>query len=210
MKRTVIIADKHPVFRRGVREILKKISGLEIVDEVSDGSEACESIISKRPDLAILGLETPGLNGIELAKKITQLKLPTRFIFVGLRKDNYFFAQAMQAGVSAFISKDIAIRELVSCVQKTLRGEKYILHGAEKAPPKKQKENFSPAFKKLSATEQVVLKLIAQNRTSSEIAKLLLISPNTVDNHRSHIVKKLGIKGKNSLLKFALQQKHLQ
>jgi two-component system response regulator DegU len=207
MKYTAIVADDHPIFRKGLVEILCEIENLEIVAELSNGLDAYKSIVSKRPDIAILDIEMPGLTGLDVCNKVLKEKSETKFIVLTMHRDKSFYNDAMSIGVLGYLLKDNAITELMHCVEKVLKGEKYISPGIEKLLELKEKSNEFPKLDNLTATEKVILKLIAESKTSPEIAKLLFVSPNTIDNHRSNIVKKLGLEGKNSLLKFAISFK---
>ena len=207
MKHTAIVADDHPIFRKGLVEILSEIKHLEIVAELANGMDAYQSIIAKRPDIAILDIEMPGLTGLDVCNKVLNEKSATKFIVLTMHRDKSFFNEAMKVGVSGYLLKDNAITELIDCVEKVLVGEKYISPGIEALLHLKENSPEIPELGKLTATEKVILKLIAESKTSPEIAKLLFVSPNTIDNHRSNIVKKLGLEGKNSLLKFAIHSK---
>lgn len=209
MKHTAVVADDHPIFRKGLIEILGEIEDLDIVAEAADGLEAYKKIISKCPAIAILDIEMPGLTGLEVCKKVLSEKSDTRFVVLTMHKDKDFFNDAMNAGVMGYLLKDNAITELIQCVRTVLQGEHFVSPGIEKLLVLKDGTQHVPGIDKLTPTEKVVLKLVAENKTSAGIAQLLFISANTVDNHRANIVKKLGIEGKNSLLKFALQHKHL-
>ncbi len=208
MKYTAIVADDHPIFRKGLVEILSGIENLEIVAELSDGLQAYQSILAKRPDIAILDIEMPGLSGLDICRKVMSEKSDTKFIVLTMHRDKNFFNDAMEIGVMGYLLKDNAITELISCVEKVLKGEKCVSRGIENLFELSGQNNM-PELANLTATEKVILKLIAETKTSAEIAQLLFVSPNTVDNHRSNIVKKLGLEGKNSLLKFAIQHKEL-
>ncbi len=205
-KYTAVVADDHPIFRKGLVDILKQMDLLEIVAEVSDGLDAYRNIISKRPDIAILDLEMPGLSGIDVCRKVLNEKSETHFIILTMHREKAYYTNAMQMGVKGYILKDNAITELIQGVEKVLKGGTFTSPGIEDVLTV-GKDVAIPGTEKLTATEKIVLKLIAESKTSSEIAGLLFISPNTVDNHRANVVKKLGLEGKNSLLKFAMQYK---
>ena len=209
-KHTAVLADDHPIFRKGLIDILKEFEELEIVAEVADGLEAYRHILSKRPDLAILDIEMPGLTGIDVCRKVLSEKTDTRFILLTMHKDLDFFNDAMNVGVHGYVLKDNAITELLQCVQQVLKGEKFISAGIEKMLVKKDKVQLPAETASLTSTELVILKLIAESKTSPEIAQLLFIAPKTVENHRSNITKKLGLDGKNNaLLKFAMEYKEV-
>jgi two-component system, NarL family, response regulator DegU len=207
MKKTIVVADDHPIFRKGLVEILREIEDLEIVAELSDGLTAYQQIISKRPDIAILDIEMPGLSGLDVCNKVIKEKSETKFILLTMHREKDFYNNAMELGVMGYVLKDNAITELILCVEKVLKGEIFISPGIEKLLVAKDKANEIPELQLLTATEKIILKLVAESKTSPEIAALLFVSPNTIDNHRSNIVKKLGLEGKNSLLKFAIRSK---
>ncbi|MCW3083030.1 MAG: DNA-binding response regulator [Bacteroidetes bacterium] len=208
MKYTAVIADDHPIFRKGLVDILREIEDLEIVAEVSDGVEAYKSIVAKRPDLAILDIQMPGLSGLDVCNKVLKEKSDTKFILLTMHREKDFFNNAMEIGVMGYLLKDNAITELILCIKKVLKGEKFISPGIEKLLVAKDRGVVIPELDALTATEKVILKLIAESKTTPEIAELLFVSPNTVDNHRSNMVKKLKLEGKNSLLKFAIHSKN--
>lgn len=207
-KYSAIIADDHPIFRKGLVDILSGMQQIEIVAEVANGMDAYHHIISKRPDLAILDLEMPGLTGMDVCEKILNEKSETKFIILTMHREKAYFTAAMKLGVKGYILKDHAIDELITGVEKVIRGEIFVSPGIEALLIDSGGREV-PGIEKLTATEKIILKLVADSKTSTEIAELLFVSPNTVDNHRANIVKKLGIEGKNSLLKFALQYKDL-
>ncbi|MCD6069266.1 MAG: DNA-binding response regulator [Bacteroidetes bacterium] len=209
-KHSAVVADDHPIFRKGLIDILKDLEDLEIVAEVSDGLEAYRQILSRRPDLAILDIEMPGLTGIDVCSKVMNEKSDTKFIVLTMHKDLDFFNDAMNVGVHGYLLKDNAITELILCIKAVLKGERFISPGIEKQLVQKDKGADMSVLETLTSTELIILKLIAESKTSPEIAKLLFISAKTVENHRSNMTKKLNLEGKNnSLLKFAMQYKGL-
>ncbi len=209
MSYKIIIADDHPIFRSGIREIVKNMPFVEWKGEAVNGLEAYQLILATQPDIAILDLEMPILNGLEVCKKILSEKHATKFIILTMHKEKHFFDDAIESGVKGYLLKDNAIEELITCVQKVGMGEKYVSPEIENYLIEGQ--SLSLEIKKLkellTPTEKVIVKLISQGKTSPEIANNLFVSVNTVENHRYNIAKKLNLEGKNSLLKFALQYK---
>lgn len=210
-KHTVIIADDHPIFRNGVRDILHEIGTLELLGEAKDGMEAYNLIVSERPEIAILDLEMPLLNGLDVCRKILSGKHQTRFIILTMHREKHYFKMAMEAGVQGYLLKDNAIEDLVECVKSICAGKMYtsptIEHYLTEHLEQHENQSVIQAVKTLTPTEKVILKLIAEGKSSAEIAGLLFISANTVDNHRANMARKLQLEGKNSLLKFAMQYK---
>ncbi|MBX2905223.1 MAG: response regulator transcription factor [Taibaiella sp.] len=210
----VIIADDHPIFRTGIREVVSGIPGVELCGEAKDGLEAYQLILSARPDVAILDLEMPKLSGLDVCRKVQAEKHDTQFIILTMHKDRHFFDEAMRSGVAGYLLKDNAVDELVACVQTVAGGLRYasktieaylVRHdGREQFPPE-----VKALYETLTPTERVIVKLVSQSSTSHEIADNLFVSPNTIENHRANIARKLHLEGKNSLLKFALMYKSL-
>ena len=205
-KWTVIVADDHPIFRKGVIEVLKSHTELIIVDELDNGLAAYQSILSKRPQIAILDLEMPNLTGLEVCEKVLSEKNNTKFILLTMHRDQAYFDKAMKIGIHGFVLKDYAVEEILKCINEIMKGKKYVSENIESFLQKSTSKT-DLSIEMLTSTEKIILKLIAQEKSSQEIADLLFISVNTVDNHRSNMVKKLGLEGRNSLLKFALKLK---
>ncbi len=208
-KHSVIIADDHPIFRNGVRDILIDIGTLELLGEAKDGAEAYSLILAHRPELAILDLEMPVLSGLDVCNKVLSEKHQTRFIVLTMHKEKHFFKAAMAAGVRGYLLKDNAIQDLIRCIEAVCAGHIYVSPEIEHFLTEHSEQHQNPAVQQahtlLSPTEKIVLKLISEGKSSADIAALLFISVNTVDNHRSNIARKLSLEGKNSLMKFAMQ-----
>jgi two-component system, NarL family, response regulator DegU len=214
MQYRIIIADDHPIFRTGIREVVSNLAGCEFCGEAKNGLEAYQLIIRLLPDLAILDLEMPILTGLDVCQKVLSEKHNTRFIILTMHKDRHFFDDAMQKGVLGYLLKDNAVEELVACIKAVAEGRKYVSPGIEKYLVQHTASEQFPAeirvcFDTLTPTEKIIIKLVAQSSTSQEIADNLFVSQNTIENHRANITKKLKLEGKNSLLKFALRYKNL-
>ena len=208
----IIIADDHPIFRNGVKDILNAIPNIMIVGEASNGLEAYQLIISSFPDIAIIDLEMPVLSGLDVCQKVMNEKHHTKFIILTMHKEKQYFQEAMKCGVHGYLLKDYAITELVNCIELVNNNEKYVSKEIENFLIEHHTNNqlsdeYLQLLPSLTPTEKVILKLISKAKSSNEIAEMLFISPNTVDNHRANITKKLKLEGKNSLLKFAIQWK---
>ncbi len=213
MNRTrIVIADDHPIFRSGVREILNQNNDVICIAEAENGLEAYQTILATLPDIAILDLEMPVLSGLDVCKKVLSEKNQTRFILLTMHKEKRYLLDAMQSGVLGYLIKDNAATDLIACIRSVAKGDRYIspqLRAFEKEALNSY--TISPELelvnRLLTPTERVILKLISEGKTSAEIAALLFISPNTVDNHRANMARKLQVEGKNSLLKFAVALK---
>ncbi len=208
-KYTVIIADDHPIFRSGVKEILRENGTLELVGEAQDGAEAYNLIVAHRPDLAIIDLEMPLLSGLDVCAKVLSEKNQTRFIVLTMHKEKHYFKSAMEVGASGYLLKDNAIQDLTQCVKTVCAGKIYVSPQIEQFLTEHTLQHQNGAVQQtkalLTPTEKVILKLISEGKSSADIAGLLFVSVNTVDNHRANMARKLKLEGKNSLMKFALQ-----
>jgi DNA-binding NarL/FixJ family response regulator len=208
----VLIADDHPIYRSGIRSVLESMPDVSIIGEASDGMEAYQLIISSLPDIAILDIQMPLLSGLDVCRKVLNEKNNTKFILLTMHREKHFFADAMDNGVDGYLLKDSAGQELITCIKHINNGKKYVSHNIESYLTEHLAHSGSTILQNiktlLTPTEKVILKLIAEGKTSSEIASLLFVSANTVENHRANINKKLQLDGgKNALLKFAMEHK---
>ena len=197
----IVIADDHPLLLEGIVSVIKKeISNVEIF-KANNGTEALQLASEIKPTITILDIEMPFLTGIEVAKKIIESKIDTKIIFLTLHKERSLFNEINKMKIDGYILKEFSIVEISQCIKTVLQGKKYF---------SKEIENFIEEplidFSIFTKSEINVLKLIAQEKTSKEIAGMLFVSIKTVDSHRYNICKKLNLKPeKNSLLKWVFQ-----
>lgn len=211
---TVIIADDHPVFRKGLRDIIGSNAHLQVIGEADNGETALALIMQQVPDVAVLDIEMPGLSGIEIVRRVREAALPVAMLILTMYEDEDVFTEAMSAGAMGYMLKDSAILEIVRAVTSVAQGGIYIsaaltstvLRARNGATPQ-QREKLGLHL--LSPTELRVLRMIADDKTSREISEELHVSPRTVDNHRAHICAKLKLTGVHSLIKFALRNRAL-
>jgi len=212
VKSKVFIADDHPIFRQGLVKILETDSYFDIIGESGDGMEAYQMIKNLLPDVAILDISMPNMNGLEIVRSVRQDNLLIEIIILTMYKDDEYFNEALRLGVKGYLLKENTTKELLNCVRAVLNGKHYVcpdltdylIHRNEVISTL-EKEN--PLLKELTDMERRILRLIAENKTSKEIAAELFISHRTVQNHRAHICEKLGFIGYNKLLQFALENK---
>lgn len=208
----VIIADDHPIFREGLIKAIERDGSFELVASSGDGAETFRLIESHRPDLAILDISMPQMSGLEIVKKCRSLNLPTRFIILTMYNEEEYFNEALDLGVLGYILKESAVTELLLAMRTIADGKHFVSPLISHYLVKRMKQmhlfmNQTPSVRTLTPAERQVLKLISENKTSKEIAEELCISFRTVQNHRSNIVNKLGLRGYNKLLEFALENK---
>jgi DNA-binding NarL/FixJ family response regulator len=209
---TVLIADDHPIFRKGLKEVLSEDPTLRLVGEAGDGVDALRLIKDLKPRAAVLDLDMPKMNGLEVASKVSALKLPVALVILTMYKEERAFNEAIAAGVLGYVLKENAANDLLGCLHAVTVGQAFIspslssiLLGRNARAQALLEEK--PGLELLTVAERRILKLIAQDLTSKEIADQLAISFHTVENHRANICQKLNLRGSHSLLKFAFDNK---
>lgn len=206
----IIIADDHHIFRKGVISIVSDDDSIDILGEASNGDDALKLIENEKPDIAILDIDMPGLSGLDVARKIKSEKIPTRIVILTIHKDKEYFNEALELDIKAYVLKESIANDLVDCIKKVHEGEYYISSAISGylVENKKLQENKNE-LGQLTPAEREILKLIALNKTSAQIADKLFRSIRTIENHRNNICNKLGLKGPHALLLFAIQHKSL-
>jgi DNA-binding NarL/FixJ family response regulator len=208
----VLIVDDHPLFRNGLRQVIQNDARFELVGEAADGQKAWELIQEKKPDVAVLDVNLPGLSGLEVARKIQEKKLRTRVIILTMLKEEDLINRALDYGVHGFVLKENAAEDIVSAIVTAADGGHYLSpavsgHLVRRRNRAEQLAAHKPGLDDLTKAERRILKLIAAKKTSREIAAELFISPRTVEAHRANICTKLDLHGSHSLLQFALENR---
>ncbi|RFS15389.1 response regulator transcription factor [Emticicia sp. C21] len=200
----ILIADDHPLTLMGTKVFVESL-GYKIEDVCSNGITAFNLILARQPKIAILDINMPGMDGLEVLEKVHRQKLPTKVILLTMHKEMTIFKKANQWGVSGYILKENAYDELQKCLETVKKGEQYISKNLENdlvIDNHSAGQNY--AIDKLTFTEKKILELIAQQKTSKQIADMLFISEKTVEGHRTNIIQKLELpKEKNILLIWA-------
>ena len=209
---TVLIADDHPIFRRGLCDIIAGDPTLRLVGEADDGEPAWQLIQKLQPAVAVLDIHMPKLTGIELVRLVLQQQLPVELIILTMDAEEGLLQEALNLGVKGYLLKENAIAELLHAIHRVAGGDCYIcpmLSGAlvRRHVTHEALRQQKPGLDKLSPTERRILKLISEDRTSKEIAELLQCGVRTVESHRQNISHKLELSGSHSLLRFAFDHK---
>jgi DNA-binding NarL/FixJ family response regulator len=206
---TVLIADDHPIFRKGLREIITAEPSLKLVAEVQDGARALEAIRAQLPQVAVLDVDMPQADGITVARTVKEEGLPVAVVLLTMHRNERFFNAALDLGVAGYVLKDSAVSEIVSAIHAVSSGNRfvtplltdYLLNRRQAQTQSEAKTGLAT----LTDAESRVIRLIAQYKSSQEIADELFISIRTVDRHRANIANKLDLKGAHALLHFALE-----
>jgi DNA-binding NarL/FixJ family response regulator len=207
----ILIADDHPIFRGGLKSVIEKERGLRVVAEAETGAAALELIKAHEPDVAVLDLDMPEMDGFAVARELQILRLPVSVVILTMHKDEMHFNRAIDLDVRGFIIKDGAAAEVVGCIKSVAAGKEYfspvlssfLLSRARRVSSFAGQAGISD----LTPTERRVLSLLAELKTSKDIAAALGISPRTVENHRARICSKLNLQGSHALTKFAIRHK---
>ena len=205
----LMIADDHPVFRQGLRQVIETDPGLKIVAEASDGETTLDLLPHSGAEILLLDVDMPNKDGFEVARDIRAQRLPVSEIFLTMHKDERFFNAALDLGVNGYVLKDSAVTEVIGSIRAVAGGQEYVspsltsylLNRSRRAAALVAEQ---PGLGQLTPTERRILKLIAEYKTSKDIADELCLSARTVEHHRSNICEKLELKGTHALLKFAV------
>lgn len=205
----ILIADDHPIVRQGLRTAVERERSLVVIAEAGDGRAAWDAIVLHQPAVAIVDISMPELDGLQLAEEAQRRELGVKLIILTIHRDPEIFERATSLGVMGYVLKDSALVEIVSCIRAVLAGRCYASPAmAGQMMERKRKLRdlrfTTPGLQDLTHTEKQVLLLLADYRTSTEIAEVLHISSRTVDTHRSNICSKLELHGKHALMKFAV------
>jgi len=207
----LLIADDHPIVRAGLRHSIEEEPSLTVIAEAGDGEVALALIRELEPDIAVLDIEMPKMDGLGVARRVIELTLKTSIIFLTLHKDEDLFRAALDTGGKGYLLKESATEEIIAAVQAVSAGRLFVspavatnLLGRREAV---RASPFEALTSRLTPTERQILKLIAEGKSSKEIGMKLTIHYRTVENHRTNICRKVGVEGANALLRFALQHK---
>ncbi|MFQ5767990.1 MAG: response regulator [Acidobacteriota bacterium] len=207
----VLIADDHTLFRQGVRRLLEDEQGAEVVGEAASGLEAITLALELSPDVVLMDISMPRINGIEATRKILQKTDRVRILILTMHDNERYIGQILAAGAAGYLLKDTASHEFLAAIQAVHRGDSYLSPSiSRKILNGLLKEKGSRGARRrpgdLTQREREVLALLAEGKPNREIGKLLFISHKTVDVHRSNIMKKLDVHSIVQLVKYAIQQ----
>jgi len=206
----VLIAEDHLMVRSGIRALLEKSGDLNILGEASNGQEAVEMVEKLKPDVLIMDIMMPRLNGIQAAENIRKLRLPTNILLLSMYSDELLVYQALQSGVKGYVLKSSVSDELLWAVQAVASGKTYLSSqiseiAVESAVHPRPAGYDHDPISNLSPREKEILQLIAEEHTSGEIANLLFISEKTVEKHRASLMEKLNVRNLAGLVRLAVK-----
>jgi DNA-binding NarL/FixJ family response regulator len=201
----VLIADDHGIVRSGLRLLLERQPDIEVVAEAADGAEARELAIRERPDLAILDVRMPKLTGLQATREIREQAPGVAVLILSMHDDERYLFEALKAGASGYVLKAQADTDLLEAVRAIERGEPFLTPEAQRTLIRDVLERGSTG-EELTPREEEIVKLVAEAHTTKEIAEILHLSEKTVENHRGNAMRKLGMRDRVELVRYAIRR----
>jgi DNA-binding NarL/FixJ family response regulator len=201
----ILLADDHAVVRQGFKMILAAQPDMEIVGEAGNGREALDLAGQFQPDVAVMDVAMPELNGIEATRRLADVSPRTRVLALSMHKDSVYVREILRAGARGYLLKDSIASDLLAAVRAIARGEGYISPGVSDAVLNDYRRHVTDPIDLLTSREREVLQMIAEGKTNKEIATVLNLSVYTVDAHRGRIMEKLNLHSVNELVRFAVR-----
>lgn len=209
----VIVADDHPIFRKGLVDIIEHENDIEILGQASNGEEAINLINKVSPEIAVLDINMPMTSGFDTVRELRKSNSIVKVIFLTMHNEQEIFKRAMELNVSGYLLKDSAAEDIIDCIHAVTNGDFYCSPSLSKYFVSNNNRGLSAlennGIEKLTPTEKTILRLIANGKTSQEIADQLFVSRKTIENHRVNICAKLDLHGVNALMKYAIQNKSI-
>jgi len=206
----IVLTDDHPIVRQGLRALLQAESGFAVVGEASDGLEAIKLLERCKPDVLVLDLMMPGMNGLEVLRQSKQVSSQTRVIVLSMHSNEAYVLEALKRGALGYVLKDSSSTDLIQAIREVVTGRRYLSpplsERAIEAYVQKGQDTGENPDTTLTTREREVFQLAAEGHTNQEIADLLSISPRTVEIHRAKMMHKLGLHHQADLVRYAMRR----
>ena len=214
MSVTIIVVDDHPIVRQGLRHLLEAEPEFRVVGEAEDGIAAIQLLERLKPDILVLDMMMPSLNGLEVLRRLKNISQNTRTIILSMQSADVYVFESLKNGAAGYILKETGPSELVNAVRQVVLGNQYLSPKLSKRIQTSSGQGIldvpSDAYDTLTAREREILQMTVEGRTSHEIGEKLTISPRTIEVHRSNFMNKLGIHNQAELIRFAIKRGILQ
>lgn len=205
----VLLADDHSIVRQGLKALLDK-EGLDVVGEAADGQQAVKMVREYKPDVAVLDLSMPLLNGLDAAREILKMSPRTKPMLLTMHTEDHYVLEALRAGVRGYVMKNHSREDLVRAIVQVARGEVYLSPGISEVVVQAYLNKTDYSSDPLSGRERQVLQLVAEGNTTKKVASLLGLSVKTAESHRTRIMEKLGIHETAGLVRYAIRRGIIQ
>ena len=204
---SLFLADDHTLVREGIAALVSKIPGMTVIGQCGDGLKVVEEVLQAKPDVVLLDLSMPGLNGLDICRQLARKGKDMAILIVTMHTEEEFIVRALENGASGYLPKEAAAGQLAEAVRAVARGELYLGPGVPRNVLNRLASgDGNDPYGKLTARERQVLQMIAEGKTNREISVLLELSVKTIDTHRAHLMRKLNIHDQTTLVKFALKK----
>ncbi len=203
---TILLADDHSMVRQGFRRILESQPDMEIVGEAANGRQALERSAELKPDVVVMDVAMPELNGIEATRRLTEASPRTRVLALSMHKDAVYVREILRAGARGYLLKDAIDADLVAAVRAVARGDAFLAPAIADSVLTDYRQHVTDPIDLLTSREREVLQMIAEGKTNKEIANDLKLSVYTVDAHRGRIMEKLNLHSTGELVRFAVRK----
>jgi len=209
-KTSVVLADDHAIVRQGLRAVLEATAEFAVVGEVADGLQVPEAVDRLRPNVLVLDLMMPGLNGLEITRQVRKRCPQTRVVILSMHADEAYVLEALRNGAAGYVLKEASIPEVAQAVREVAAGRRYLSQPLSERAIESYAEKAQAApldlYETLTSREREVLQLCAEGYSSTEMAARLGISPRTADTHRANLMRKLGLQRQNDLVRYAVRR----
>ena len=209
MTTRVLVADDHPVVRQGLKSLLTR-EGFSVVGEAADGREALRQVEATHPEVALLDLAMPGLNGLDAAREIMQNSAETKVVILTQHKEEPYVLEALRAGVHGYVLKSQSVTDVVQAIRDVTRGKLYVSPAIADVVVSAYRGQMKLPADHLTTREREVLQLVAEGKSTKKIAEMLGIAQKTAESHRSHLMVKLGIHEVAGLVRYAVRRGLIQ
>lgn len=205
---TIVLGDDHKVIIRGLRALLEGQPGFSVIGEAADGLKIVELVERLKPDVLVLDLMMQGLSGFDVTRRVTKRLPKTRVVILSMYSSEAHVVEALRSGAVAYVVKDASAEELVSAIREAAAGRRYLSapFSNDLIETYLKRPGSVDPYETLTPREREVLHLVAEGLTSSEIAARLFISPRTAESHRANLMRKLGLRSRTDLVRFAFQR----
>jgi two-component system, NarL family, response regulator NreC len=207
---TIVLADDHHIVRQGLKTVLEAEPEFAVVGEVADGLQVADLVARLRPDVLLLDVMLPGLNGLEVTRQVAQRAPKTRIVILSMHANEAYVLEALRNGAVGYVLKDASPAEMVQAVREVTAGRHYLSRPlserAIEAYTRRAQGTPLDLYETLTSREREVLQLAAESHSSTEIAARLGISPRTAETHRANLMRKLGLQSQTDLIRYALRR----